>query len=457
MLQKEYLEFIKVPHSPQERVWALLYGKDKPFIPLRLDWVHKVIFHDSENVEYAAHFWKTFSRPAHNEKRSFTYLMKSITKAISKRFQVDSLVHMSAINHKKNRDDHNATEVDAKWKDKNTEEILVLEVQCQNQSYVIPRTNFYAFKCYLGTTGTVNADYMKLRDIYYVMITVDFCLTKKRKFVVYHEIVDVDGGDENVFRGIFYILIQLVYLGKEIGDKLENDQEKWGFAYKFSDVLSKSQVDEHYGDDPIFQGLFKLLALINLSNEEIDEYNKLMKELNQTGFHMPAERLYRNENYGGESSQNENNENTENSLNSSLDSNLESGQQAIRWDKTEKENALPKSSGLYEKIVNESLKNVDQVPTEMVKHGYNIQDIALLTELPNESIERSMEGNDGEEVNNRMSTSPRPGSSEKLEKMQEEISRIGEKLEKMQEEISRIREMVEQLLLQNATPFTSSS
>jgi hypothetical protein len=96
-----------------------------------------------------------------------------------------------------------------------------------------------------------------------MIITVNFGLTKRRKFVVCHEMMDVDHRDENVFGGIFYILIQLVYFGKEIGDKLENDQEKWCFTYKFSDILNQNQVDEHYSDDPISQDFFKLLIHVN--------------------------------------------------------------------------------------------------------------------------------------------------------------------------------------------------
>jgi hypothetical protein len=62
--------------------------------------------------------------------------MRSIAKAIFKRFQIDNLVHVSVVNPKRSRDNHNATEMGTKWKDKNTEEIHVLEVQCQDQSHI---------------------------------------------------------------------------------------------------------------------------------------------------------------------------------------------------------------------------------------------------------------------------------------------------------------------------------
>jgi hypothetical protein len=91
--------------------------------------------------------------------------MRSIAKAIFKRFQIDNLVHVSVVNPKRSRDNHNATEMGTKWKDKNTEEIHVLEVQCQDQSYIIPRMDFYTFKCYFSATGTINAIYLKLRDV----------------------------------------------------------------------------------------------------------------------------------------------------------------------------------------------------------------------------------------------------------------------------------------------------
>jgi hypothetical protein len=127
---------------------------------------------------------------------------------------------------------------------------------------------------------------------------------------------------------------------------------------------------------------------LTLSNEELDEYNKQIRGLNQPRFHMPDERPYRNEDCDEESFWNENCR--------IINRGWNCGQQVTQQD----EATSSDSRDGYNQIIGEGSEDAKQVAEEIFKRGFSIQDIALLKKWSNEDIMKLVENNNGEEANN---------------------------------------------------------
>jgi hypothetical protein len=67
--------------------------------------------------------------------------------------------------------------------------------------------------------------------------------------------------------------ISLAKLGEPIQLLLDNRQ-RWTFAFKYSYQMTQKQVDMYFASQKIFLGYFEYLAIINLTIEKCQRYEK---------------------------------------------------------------------------------------------------------------------------------------------------------------------------------------
>jgi uncharacterized protein with GYD domain len=61
-------------------------------------------------------------------------------------------------------------------------------------------------------------------------------------------------------------------------DQLEGDLDKWIFLFLHASKMTEEEVDSMFGDEPIFQEIFQILKLDNLTPDELEKYYRSEKD-----------------------------------------------------------------------------------------------------------------------------------------------------------------------------------
>jgi hypothetical protein len=60
-------------------------------------------------------------------------------------------------------------------------------------------------------------------------------------------------------------------------DQLEGDLDRWIFLFLHASKMTEKEVDNMFGDEPIFQEIFQILKLDNLTPDELEKYYRSEK------------------------------------------------------------------------------------------------------------------------------------------------------------------------------------
>jgi hypothetical protein len=156
-----------------------------------------------------------------------------------------------------------------------TLDLAVEPKRVQFAPYFDPNIPPYIPKAYARFARQVNES-EELNELKFIGV-LRFCLTvvrHDRKKYIWHQNEKVANMDEENPKGFSYSIVGLNKFPKT-KEQLKSHQDKWLALFLCGSKMTEEEVQEVFGDDPIFQEVFQILKLDHLTPEELEQYNFL--------------------------------------------------------------------------------------------------------------------------------------------------------------------------------------
>jgi hypothetical protein len=266
--------FLHVKRYLERCIDELIYLEENPYADLREEWVFKIVFDSEENKEFCVSFGNAFSSSAPDEgplgpDDGDLY------------YPLTDIVHLPAAQLQERPQDLYTTTAEALWQDTRTGHLIILLVHHHRREDVNSTIQFHASRCYSSQddvlTSLFSIDYAKIKEAKVISVY-SFNRYTDDHYVSHCELREVTTKRRSFRGGISYTDVGLDYFDKS-RTQLKTDREKWTWIFPRTASLSKWHVDETFGDSPMFRRLFRLLAVINLSEEKQTKYDRFMELL----------------------------------------------------------------------------------------------------------------------------------------------------------------------------------